>query len=82
MDQTGVVLVPGANDHTYEKKRAKQIPIHGKDEKRAFTAVLPGRQTGTVLPIQSVWKGATSRSLPTEIGLCRSKGGRTWICIH
>ena len=33
MDQTGVVLIPGANDHTYEKKGVKQVPIHRKDEK-------------------------------------------------
>lgn len=65
MDQTGVILVPGASDATIEKKGEKQIPIHGKDEKRAFTAVLSVTQSGTVLPIQSVWKGATSKSLPT-----------------
>lgn len=66
MDQTGVILVPGANDATYEKKGSKQVPIHGKDEKRAFTAVLSVSMSGHVLPIQSVWKGATGRSLPTN----------------
>ena len=66
IDQTGVILVPGANDATYERKGAKQIPIHGKDEKRAFTAVLSGSCEGRVLPVQSVWKGATGISLPTK----------------
>lgn len=54
MDQTRVVLVPGANNATYEKKGAKQVPIHGKDEKRAFTAVLSVSMSSKVLPIQSV----------------------------
>lgn len=44
IDQTGVVLVLGANDATYEMKGAKQVPIHGKDEKRAFAAVLKGKR--------------------------------------
>ena len=66
IDQTGVILVPGGNDATYERKGAKQIPIHGKDERRAFTAVLSGSCKGRVLPVQSVWKGATGISLPTK----------------
>ncbi len=66
IDQTGVVLVPGANDATYEIKRAKQVAIHGKEEKRAFTAVLSGSCKGKVLSVQSVWKGVTSVSLPTK----------------
>lgn len=73
MDQTGVVLVPGANDATYKKKRIKQIPIHGKDEKRAFTAVLSVSMDGRVLPIQSVWKGATSKNLLTESASSEAK---------
>lgn len=39
IDQTEVVLVPGANNTTYEKKKEKQIPIYGKNEKQAFTAI-------------------------------------------
>lgn len=54
VDQTGTVLVPGGNNNTYEIKRAKQIPIHGKEEKRVFTAVLSVDLGGEVLPTQSV----------------------------
>lgn len=32
-----------------------------------------GSQTGQVLPIQSVWKGATSRSLPTKSDYAEAK---------
>ncbi len=66
IDQTGLFLVPGANDATYEIKRAKQVPIHRKDEKRAFTPVLSGFCKGKVLSVQSVWKRATPVSLPTK----------------
>lgn len=65
MDQTGTVLVPGGNDNTYEIKGAKQVPIHGKEGKRAFTAVLSVDLGGKVLPTQSVWKGVLAASLPT-----------------
>ena len=33
VDQTGVLLVPGGNENTYKVKGAKQVPIHGKEEK-------------------------------------------------
>ncbi len=42
IDQTAVDLVPGANDATYEIKRAKQVLIFGKDKKRPFTVILSG----------------------------------------
>lgn len=51
---------------TYEIKGAKQVPIYGKDEKRAFTAVLSGSCKGKVLSVPSVWKGAIAISLPTK----------------
>ena len=66
VDQTGVILIPGANDATYKIKRAKQVPIHRKDEKHAFTAVLSGSCKGKVLSVQSVWKRAIAISLPTK----------------
>lgn len=50
MDQTGVVLVPGGNEKTYEIKGSSQVPLHGKKEKRAFTAVLLISAAGEVLP--------------------------------
>ncbi len=54
VDQTGVLLVPGGQDNTYEVKRAKQVPIHGKKEKKAFTSALSVDLGGEVLPIQCV----------------------------
>ena len=66
MDQTGVVLVPGGNKKTYEVKGFHQVLLHGKDEKRAFIAVLSVAATGKILLIQSVWKGKTKDSQPSE----------------
>ncbi len=54
MDQTDVLLVPVGQDNTYEVKETKQVPIHGKEEKRAFTSVLSVDLEGKVLPIQCV----------------------------
>ncbi len=67
VDQTGVLLVPGGQDNTYEVKGAKQVPIHGKEEKKAFTSVLSVDLGGKVLPIQYIWKGVVAASLPTPI---------------
>ena len=47
-------FAPKANDATYEIKRPKQVLIHRKDEKRAFTTVLLGFCKGEVLFVQSV----------------------------
>jgi hypothetical protein len=65
-DQTGVILVPGGTQQTYEEQGVKQVLIHGKEEKRAFTAVLATSLDGSVLPSQSVWMGKTEQSLPSQ----------------
>ncbi|KAK7043426.1 hypothetical protein R3P38DRAFT_3440427 [Favolaschia claudopus] len=49
MDQTGVMLMV-ANNKTYNPKGAKQVDIHGRDEKRAYTL--------------AVWSGKSKLSLP------------------
>ncbi len=67
MDQTSVLLVPGGQDNTYEIKGAKQVLIHGKEEKRALTTVLFIDLKGQVLPIQCVWKGVVSARLHTPV---------------
>ncbi len=59
-------FAPKANDATYEIKRPKQVLIHRKDEKRAFTTVLLGFCKGEVLFVQSVQKRVTSISLPIK----------------
>lgn len=66
IDQTGVVLVPENKDRTYELQGSKKVSVHGKEEKQAFIAVLAVAATREVLPTQSVWKGATNKSLPTR----------------
>lgn len=54
----------GGSKNTYKVKGAKQVPIHGKEEKRTFTAVLSVHFSGEVLATQSVWKGVSALSLP------------------
>lgn len=54
IDQSGVVLVPRANDAIYEKKRTKQVLIHGKNKQLAFIIILSGSCKSRVLLIQSV----------------------------
>jgi hypothetical protein len=49
-DQTGLILVPEETQWTYEEHGVKQVLIPGKEEKRAFTAMLPTSLDGTVLP--------------------------------
>ncbi len=66
IDQTGVVLVLGANDAIYEIKGVKQIPIHGKEEKHDFTSDLSSSCKVKVLSVHTVWKGVTSVSLPIK----------------
>ncbi|KAG0124720.1 hypothetical protein HOY82DRAFT_493849 [Tuber indicum] len=63
-DQTGIVLVPGGQDHTYEERGAKQVAIGGRDEKRAFTSLISTAITSELLPTESVWTGKSERSLP------------------
>ncbi|PWW75413.1 hypothetical protein C7212DRAFT_202788, partial [Tuber magnatum] len=63
-DQTGVVLIPTASDHTYNPHRSKQVELHGKEEKYIFTSLITTSTDGGMLPTQSVWAGNTVRSLP------------------
>jgi len=65
-DQTGVILVPGGTQQAYEEQGVKQVLIHEKEEKQAFTAVLATYLDGTVLLSQSVWMGKTEQSLPSQ----------------
>lgn len=50
----GTIFVLAGNDNTYEIKRAKQVFIYGKKEKRAFIATLFINLGGKVLSIQSI----------------------------
>lgn len=65
-DQTSVLLIPGGTDRTYHPKGDKQVPVFGKEEKRAFTVLQGICVDGSVLPTQFVWKGKTDESLPVR----------------
>jgi hypothetical protein len=65
MDQTGVLLMI-ANNKTYNEKGARQVDIYGREEKRAYTLCVGSMPTGTLLPFQQIWSGASKRSLPSD----------------
>ncbi|THU76141.1 hypothetical protein K435DRAFT_705496, partial [Dendrothele bispora CBS 962.96] len=62
-DQTQTVYQQGTKA-TWEKQGAKQVPVVGIDEKRAFTLVPSISASGEVLPFQAVFSGKTDVSLP------------------
>lgn len=74
-DQTQVV-VSDNTAHTFDVEGSKQIGIVGKEEKRAFTAVLAVSASGALLPTQFIWKGATERSLPSSTAPSREEAAR------
>lgn len=53
-DQTGVVLVPDENDHTYKIKDSKQVLIHKNDKKHTFIYVKSVTRIEEILATQSV----------------------------
>ncbi len=53
-DQTGVVLVPDENDHTYKIKDFKQVLIHENDKKHTFIYVKSVTRIEEILATQSV----------------------------
>ena len=63
-DQTGIHYVP-AGSWTMEKEGSKRVEIVAADDKRQITAVLAGTLSGEFLPPQLIYKGTTSRCLPT-----------------
>ncbi|THU88058.1 hypothetical protein K435DRAFT_830622 [Dendrothele bispora CBS 962.96] len=64
MDQTGVIVLM-TSSKTYEQKGTRQVDIHGKDEKRAYTICVSSTADGDLLPFQIIWSGKTARSLPS-----------------
>ena len=63
-DQTQVVYAPG--DHlTWAETGAKQVPILGGEEKRAFTVLVSVACNGNVLPMQAIYSGKTHCSRPS-----------------
>ena len=63
LDQTPLSYVsPGK--YTFSFKGAKNVPIRGVDDKRQITGTFAVTLTGKFLPVQSIYKGKTKRSLP------------------
>lgn len=52
LDQTGITLNPSGDMpvYTYDVKGVKQVSLHGKDEKRAFTSLPAITLEGELLP--------------------------------
>ncbi|EUC54439.1 DDE superfamily endonuclease, partial [Rhizoctonia solani AG-3 Rhs1AP] len=62
-DQTQVVYSAGTQ-YTWHKQGDKQVPVLGKEEKRAFTLLVGVSNDGQLLPLQAIYQGMSSASLP------------------
>ena len=62
-NHTGIKIVP-VSSWTMEKKGAKRVDIAGVDDKRQITAVFAATAVGDFLPVQLIYQGKTSASLP------------------
>jgi hypothetical protein len=62
-DQTQLIYQQGTKT-TWNEKGAKQVATVGQEEKRAFTLVPSIAADGTLLPMQAIYAGQSSRSLP------------------
>lgn len=64
-DQTNMIYAQGTKV-TWAPTGATQVSVHGADEKRAVTLCMSVANSGTLLPIQAVYQGATYRSTPKQ----------------
>ena len=62
-DQTGIKIVP-VSSWTMEKKGTRRVEIAGVDDKRQITATFAATAVGDFLPVQLIYQGKTSASLP------------------
>jgi hypothetical protein len=65
-DQTSLNLIH-LPSYTWAEKGVKAVPLTGMDDKRCVTGVVGSAADGTLLPLQLVYAGKTSRTLPREI---------------
>lgn len=56
LDRTGVIMVSMETNNTYDVKKAKQVFIFRKNEKRAFTPDSSSGLGGKTLAGQNIWK--------------------------
>ena len=64
-DQTQVTLQQGCN-MTYAPTGSKQVVTVGSEEKRAITVLVTLTNDGVVLPFQTIYKGSTAGSRPSQ----------------
>lgn len=64
-DQTQVVYNSGSSS-TWNATGDRQVHVLGVEEKRAFTLLVAISLSGSVLPLQAIYGGKTSRSLPDD----------------
>lgn len=62
-DQTQVVYSAGCQ-YTWHERGGKQVPVPGKEEKRAFTLLIGASNDGQLLPMQAIYQGSVNASLP------------------
>jgi hypothetical protein len=63
-DETALQLT-SQDQYTYDEQNKERVVIDHAEEKRSFTATVSVTSSGTLLPLQIVWKGLTSRSIPS-----------------
>ena len=64
-DQGQMEYAPGSSV-TYAPKGSKQVTTLGAEDKRAITMFLSVSNDGTLLPIQTIYKGLSSVSTPSD----------------
>ena len=62
-DHTGINIVPGSK-WTMEQKGSKRVELAGLNDKRQITVVFCASLTGEFLPVQVIYQGKTTASLP------------------
>ena len=65
-DRIGIKYIP-VSEWTMEKEGSKGVEIAGINDKRQITAVFAARLTGDFLPVQLVYKGTTTKCLPSVL---------------
>lgn len=84
-DQTGIPLVP-SSDYTRAAKGAKDVSTHGHGDKRQITVVPSTAANGESLPMQVIYQGKTSQSLPPIMKRTGAKfAGEhplSLLCVH
>ena len=62
-DQSGTHYVP-VSEWRMDVKGVKRVEIGGLNDKRQMTVALAGTRDGEFLPLQLIYSGTTSKSLP------------------